>query len=120
MAKTINRYFQFLGSSRNAQPSGKLWYPAADVYETSEGWLVKVELAGVSAEDVEIDIQGNQLYIAGCRKDRTCAVGVSYQQMEITYSHFEKNLTFPASIERARLEYNFDNGLLMVHLIKQK
>ena len=64
MAKTINRYFQFMGSSKEAQPSGKLWYPAADVYETPDGWLVKVELAGVSAEDIQIDIQGNTLYLS--------------------------------------------------------
>ena len=120
MAKSINRYFQFIGSAKDAQPSGRLWYPAADVYETPEGWLVKVELAGVSAEDIEIDIQGDQLYIAGCRKDRTCAVGISYRQMEITYSHFEKTLKFPASIERAQLEYNIDNGLLIVNLIREK
>lgn len=116
----MNRYFQFIASAKDAQPSGRLWYPAADVYETPEGWLVKVELAGVSAEDIEIDIQGDQLYIAGCRKDRTCAAGISYQQMEITYSQFEKSLSFPASIERANLEYNFENGLLMIHLIKEK
>ena len=59
MAKSINRYFQFIGTSKNAKPSGRLWYPAADVYETPDGWLVKVELAGVSAEDVEIGIHGN-------------------------------------------------------------
>lgn len=118
MAKSINRYFQFLANSREAKPSGKLWYPAADVYETQDGWLVKVELAGVSAEDIQLDIQGNQLYLAGCRKDRTCAVGVTYQQMEITYSHFEKTLKFPASIEGARIEHNFENGLLLIHLKK--
>ena len=67
MAKSINRHFQFLVSSKNVQ-SGGLWFPAADVYSTPEGWLVKVELAGVSAEDIEIDIQGNVLYIAGARK----------------------------------------------------
>ena len=72
MAKSMNRYFQFLGSSKNVRPSGGLWLPAADVYQTPEGWLVKVELAGVSAEDIEIEIQGNVLYIAGCRKDRSC------------------------------------------------
>jgi len=118
MAKSINRYFQFLANSKDAKPSGKLWYPAADVYETTEGWLVKVELAGVSAEDVQLEIQGNQLYIAGCRRDRSCAAGVTYQQMEITYSHFEKTLEFPASIEGARVEHNFENGLLIIHLRK--
>jgi HSP20 family protein len=120
MAKAINRYFHFLATSNDVKPSGKLWYPSADVYSTPDGWLVKVELAGVSAEDIEIDIQGNQLYIAGCRRDKSCAVGFAYQQMEITYSRFEKTLEFPASIEGARVEHNFDNGLLIIHLLKKK
>lgn len=118
MAKSINRYFQFLESSRGAKPAKRLWYPAADVYQTSDGWLVKVELAGVSAEDVEIDIQGNILYLAGCRRDKSCSVGLTYQQMEITYSRFEKTLTFPAPIDGAHIEHNFDNGLLIIHLKK--
>ena len=72
MAESINRYFQFLQSSSGARPSGKLWYPAADVYQTPEGWLVKVELAGVSAEDIEIEVEGRTLYIAGTRRDNFC------------------------------------------------
>ncbi len=116
MAKSIDRYFQFLGASQEAKPSGRLWYPAADVYQTPDGWLVKVELAGVSAEDIQIEIHGNVLHVAGCRKDKTCAVGLSYQQMEITYSHFEKSLEFPASIEKATLEHNYEDGLLMIYL----
>ncbi|MEZ5306043.1 MAG: Hsp20/alpha crystallin family protein [Pyrinomonadaceae bacterium] len=118
MAKSINRYFQFVSSAKEAKPSGRLWYPAADVYETEEGWMVKVELAGVSAEDVELEIMGNVLSISGCRKDRTCSQGMSYQQMEITYSQFQKDLTFPASIEGARVEHNFQDGLLIIFLRK--
>jgi Molecular chaperone (small heat shock protein) len=119
MAKSINRHFQFLASSKNVR-SGQLWYPAADVYQTPDGWLVKVELAGVSVEDIEIDIQGNVLYIAGSRKDRSCAMGISYHQMEITYSSFEKTLKFPASIDGATLQHNFENGLLLIHLHKSE
>lgn len=117
MAKSFNRHFQFLGSSKNVR-SGQLWYPAADVYQTPDGWLVKVELAGVSAEDIEIEVQGNVLYIAGSRKDRSCAGDFSYHQMEITYSSFEKTLKFPASIEGATVEHNFENGLLLIRLKK--
>ena len=117
MAKSINRYFHFLASSKNTRPSGRLWYPSADVYQTPDGWLVKVELAGVSAEEIELEIQGNQLYIAGCRRDTMCAaVGVSFHQMEITYSRFEKTLQFPASIDGASVEHNFENGLLIIRL----
>lgn len=118
MAKSINRYFHFLASSKGAKPSGRLWYPAADVYQMPDGWLVKVELAGVSPEDLELDIQGNVLYLAGTRRDKSCAVGVSFHQLEITYSRFEKTLQFPASIEGAKIEHNFDNGLLIIRLWK--
>ncbi|MBK9214320.1 MAG: Hsp20/alpha crystallin family protein [Chloracidobacterium sp.] len=117
MARSFNRQFQFVGSSKDVR-SGQLWYPAADVFQTPDGWVVKVELAGVSAEDIEIDIQGNVLYIAGCRRDRSCAAGVSYQQMEITYSNFEKTLRFPAAIDNARVEHEFENGLLIITLKK--
>jgi HSP20 family protein len=121
MAKSINRYFQFLASSKEVRPSSRLWYPSADVYQTPDGWLVKVELAGVSAEDLEIDIQGKSLYIAGTRRDKTCAAaGVSYHQMEITYSRFEKSLEFPDIIDGASIEHNFDNGLLIIRLWKEE
>lgn len=102
--------------TRQTKPSGKLWYPAADVYQSSTGWIVKVELAGVSLEDVEIDIQGDTLYIAGTRRDGDCGDCVSYQQLEITYSRFEKTLKFPRSIDGAKLEYNYHDGLLIIHL----
>ena len=118
MAKSTNRNFQFIGSSKTAQVSGRLWYPAADVYQTPEGWVVKVELAGVSAEEIVIEIQGNTLYIAGSRKDRSCASGISYHQMEITYSNFEKTLRFPSTIDGATVEHMFENGLLIIHLKK--
>jgi HSP20 family protein len=81
-----------------------------------EGWIVKVELAGVSLEDVEIDIQGDTLYIAGTRRDGDCGDCVTYHQLEITYSRFEKTLKFPRSIDGAKLEYNYQDGLLMIHL----
>ncbi len=117
MAKSTNRLFQFTGTSKDVR-SGQLWYPAADVYQTPDGWVVKVELAGVAAEEITIDIQGNVLFIAGCRKDRSCAAGVSYQQMEITYSSFEKTLRFPATIDGVKVEHVFENGLLIIHLHK--
>jgi HSP20 family protein len=118
MAESINRYFHFLSSSSGARPSGKLWYPAADVYRSLEGWIVKIELAGVSTEDIEIEIQGDTLYIAGTRRDTTCSHEFALHQMEITYSRFEKTLRFPGSIQGASIEHNFDNGLLIIRLKK--
>ena len=89
---------------------------AVDVYQTKDGWIVKVELAGVSSEDLEIDIQGNTLYIAGCRKDTFYGESVTYQQLEITYSRFEKTLEFPSTIEGATIVQDYLDGLLIIRL----
>jgi HSP20 family protein len=118
MAKSTNRVFEFTGTAKKAVASGRLWYPAADVYETPDGWVVKVEVAGVLPDDIEIETEGNSLCISGCRKDRSCASGVSYQQMEITYSNFEKVLRFPSKIDDAKIEHAFENGLLIITLKK--
>ena len=116
MAESIERYFRLVTTNRRAQPSGRLWCPAADVYRTRHGWIVKVDLAGVCADDLEINISGATLHIAGCRRDTFYGEGVSYQQLEITYSRFEKTLHFPCPIEGAHLMREYRDGLLILHL----
>ena len=101
---------------RRVRPGARLWCPAADVYQTRDGWFVKVDLAGVNAEDLEITIAGSTLHISGCRRDTFYGEGVVYQQLEITYSRFEKTLRFPCSIEHAHLARDYRDGLLVLHL----
>ena len=116
MAKSVERYFRLMPLGRRSRPAGRLWRPAADVYRTSEGWIVKIDLAGVSPDDLEITIDGAKLSVAGCRRDTFYGEGVSYQQLEITYSRFEKVLQFPCSIEGASLRRDYHDGLLILYL----
>ncbi len=101
---------------RRARIGGRMWCPAADVYRTGDGWIVKVDLAGVSSDDLEITIDGSVLHVAGCRRDTFYGEGVSYHQLEITYSRFEKTLRFPCSIEGATILRDYRDGLLILHL----
>jgi HSP20 family protein len=116
MAESVERYFRLMPVGRRSRPSGRLWCPAADVYRTKEGWVVKVDLAGVSADDLEIVVHGATLHIAGCRRDTFYGEGFSYQQLEITYSRFEKVLHFPCSIEDTAIGRDYRDGLLILRL----
>lgn len=104
-------------AGRRARMCGeRLWRPAADIYRTSDGWIVKFDLAGVSADDIEITVDGPTLHLAGIRRDTFYGEGVTYQQLEITYSRFERMLRFPCSIESAHLAQEYNDGLLILHL----
>jgi len=48
---------------------GGHWVPNTDVYATDSGLVIKVELAGMKSESLEITVEGNRLRIAGTRPD---------------------------------------------------
>jgi HSP20 family protein len=98
------------------KPSGRLWNPSADVYRSNEGWIVKLDLAGICSDDLEINISDKRLYIRGCRKDTFYRDGYVYHQMEITYSRFEKTIEFPSALEGASLVRDYRDGFLIIML----
>jgi len=103
-------------SSRGLRCSENFWYPAADVYKTGAGWVVKLELAGVVPDELEVEISGDTLRVAGVRRDETLTETVSYHQLEITYSRFEKTIRFPCPVEGAAVERRYRDGLLILHI----
>lgn len=111
-----NREVALLTVAHRVRPSGRLWNPAADVYRSEEGWIVKVDLAGICADELEIEIEDTSLRIRGCRRDTFYREGLAYQQMEITYSRFEKAIQFPCSIEAASLAHDYHDGFLIINL----
>ncbi len=118
--ESLDRYFRLIRDDRHRRPSGRLWCPAADVYRSQDGWIVKVDLAGVQPQDVAVIIDGDLLRISGSRRDGTCGEGVSHYQLEITYSRFEKMIRFPRSIEHAAIERDYHDGLLILHLREEQ
>ena len=111
-----NREVALLTVAHRVRPSGRLWNPAADVYRSEDGWIVKVDLAGICSDDLELALDQSSLRIRGCRRDTFYQEGLTYQQMEITYSRFEKRIQFPCSIEEASLAHDYHDGFLIVRL----
>jgi HSP20 family protein len=96
------------------------WCPAADLYRTSSGWLVKFDLAGVRPEDVRLQFEGRRLTVSGTRRDCTLTEGCRHYHMEIAYSHFERTLELPGEVDRAHITTEYRDGMLHVHIETEK
>jgi HSP20 family protein len=118
--KSLERYFHLVQGARDKRSSGRLWCPAADVYRTVNGWIVKVDLAGIEPADIEITLDGSLLRISGSRRDSTCGEGISHYQLEITYSRFEKMIQFPRPIDHATIERAYQHGLFILRLREEE
>ena len=96
------------------------WRPSADIYRTRTGWVVKLELAGVRPEDVNVVARGSELFVSGVRRDKSVEEGWSHHSMEITYSRFERTIELPCELDRANVSVEYQDGLLLAHVIDRK
>lgn len=84
------------------------------MYRAKDGWIVKVDLAGICSDELQIEIRESLLSIRGCRRDTHYRDGFVFHQMEITYSRFEKTIHFPAPIEGAAIRQDYTDGFLII------
>src|SRR6266853_3205389 len=90
------------------------WVPNTDVYATDNGLVVKVELAGMRSEHLEITVEGNRLRISGNRPDGCRASKCNFLVMEINYGPFESVLEVPPGYDLSLAKAAYLNGFLRI------
>lgn len=92
------------------------WRPAADVYRTRSGWLVKFDLAGVRREEIDLSARGRCLTVRGQRRDWLIEEGACCYAMEIAYCNFERTLELPVDLDNASISAEHHEGILLVRI----
>src|ERR1044071_1666429 len=90
------------------------WIPNTDVYVTEGSLVIKVELAGMRKEDLELTVEGNRLKISGQRPDGCRAPKCTFLVMEINYGAFESIIEVPSGYDLSQAKASYQNGFLRV------
>ncbi len=121
MQREINRMFDsfFRGGTLDDGSLGtSAWTPAVDVEERDDEYQVKVELPGVSKDDVKITVQDNILTIHGEKKREKETKGSNYHRVERSYGSFQRSFTLPTSVRHDKVEASYKEGILTIALPK--
>lgn len=97
----------------------KSWRPPTDIYETSADVVIKMEVAGLHADSLQIVIHNDLLTIRGRRADETGRHKIGYHHMGITYGEFASDIRLPGPIEQEQVRAALDAGFLTITLPKQ-
>jgi len=92
------------------------WVPNTDVYQCEQGLVVKVELAGIRKEDLNLVIEGNTVKISGQRLDAGRSGKCRFLLMEINYGAFENTLELPDGYDLCQAKASFQNGFLSIEV----
>jgi HSP20 family protein len=90
------------------------------VFETPESLVVKMEIAGVAREDLEIRLDDRLLVVRGERKDISRHCRCSFRQVEIDRGYFERRIVLPCAVEAQQVQAQLQEGLLHIELPKAR
>ena len=100
--------------SSGLDSSETYWIPNTDIYVADSGLVIKVELAGMRSDHLEIIVVGNRLHITGERPDGCRAPKCKFLVMEINYGPFESVLELPSGYDLTQAKAAYLNGFLRI------
>jgi HSP20 family protein len=92
--------------------------PAMDVVENEDNITVRVDLPGLTSDDVHVEMEDNVLTIRGEIGDTIEKEGERYHYRERYSGSFQRSLRLPNTINADKIDASFDNGVLNIVLPK--
>jgi HSP20 family protein len=96
------------------------WSPLVDILERENEIVLKVDLPGVSQNEIEIKVEENTLTIQGERKLVKDTSGENYIQVERPYGTFRRTFNIPKTIEQGGIKASYKDGVLRVVLPRKQ
>ena len=103
-------------SERNLKEA--IFAPSAELSETDEVVMLKLELPGVKPEDVDIQATKEAVYITGERKKGTKSEENGVPRSEFRYGKFSRSIGLPALIDNTNITAEYQEGILNLTLPK--
>lgn len=117
--KEMNRLFDW---RRSMQPgNGNVFRaPAVDIIDEKDHVKVKADLPGMKKEEIEINVENDTLTIKGEKKEEKEVKEKDFIRSERYYGAFHRAFSLPASIDAAKANAIYKDGVLEVTLPKKE
>ena len=120
--QSFHRMFDsfFAGKHPLFCPEGRAWNPPMDIFETKDALHIKIEVAGLQDQDVEVKVNKDYLIIRGRRRDEHRRQDARFHLMEIHYGSFERVIRLPHEVAMEKIAATLQNGFLLVRVPKER
>ena len=96
------------------------WGPKLDISEGRKDIIVKAEIPGIEAKDLDISIDGRLLNIRGEKKQENTDQDETYYRVERSYGYFNRTIELPGEVDREKVDASYKKGILKIKLRKTK
>lgn len=110
----------FLGGREAVPMMEGAWAPAVDISETKDAVVVRAEIPGMEAKDIDISMTGDTLVIKGEKRQEKEEKGENYQRIERRYGAFRRSIRLPVSVDANKIKATYKRGVLSITLPKSE
>ncbi len=94
------------------------WFPEFDLSETKDALVVKTEVPGISAKDIDISLVDNTLTIKGEKKQELDEKNENYHYIGRSYGSFARAIALPREVQGDKVTASYKDGVLKIVLPK--
>ena len=88
--------------------------PRANVSETDEGFEISLDLPGLKADDVDLELEDGVLTISGTRESEAEAEGKKLHRVERSHGAFRRSFSLGPDVDADKVEAEYKDGVLRI------
>jgi HSP20 family protein len=102
----------------NGEKVGLSFIPAAEITETPEAVQLKLEIPGMEAKDLNVEVTADSLTINGERKSEIKTEEEGFTRTEFRYGKFHRVIPLPVQVDNTNVAAEYKDGILNLTLPK--
>jgi HSP20 family protein len=110
----------FLSKDWETPMSTTLWNPSVDIFENDNEVVIKAEVPGMNAKDIEVKLENNVLMLKGERHFEKEAKEENYHRIEREYGTFSRSFSLPTAVNGDKVTAEYKDGVLKIVLPKKE
>jgi HSP20 family protein len=116
----MNRLFDRLVPTDvgDGEKMGLSFIPAAEMTETPEAVQLKLEIPGMEAKDLNLEVTADSLTINGERKSEIKTEEEGFTRTEFRYGKFHRVIPLPVRVDNNNVTAEYKDGILNLTLPK--
>jgi HSP20 family protein len=100
------------------QPQMVAFRPAVELQDTDEALVLRAQIPGLDARDLDIRVTKQAVVISGEKSDNNQTEKIGYFRSEFTYGKFQRVIQLPVAVENDKVQAEYKNGILSLTLPK--
>lgn len=118
LQREMNRLFDSLASASDGEPAGMAFVPPAELEETGDAIHLRLEVPGIDAQDLDVQVTAEAVAISGDRKSATKTEENGMTRSEFRYGKFRRVIPLPMRVKNTEVKAEYKDGILNLTLPK--